>query len=205
MLERPFFRTLACCVATALFLVVAGCDDDAEYIVEPPLQFVIQRNSIEKTIEAFELVWRHQLYLDYEALLHDQFEFFPLEEDAPDFPWMVDWSWARMQELRIASHMFDPNFSGENQPINAIEIDLTEISRRDIAPNHVEVDCILQGRVLTSATDGWSFDTRVLIEIVPDPEEPGLFQVIKQTEVPSTNPLPSIDSTSWGSIKSSYY
>jgi hypothetical protein len=100
--------------------------------------------------------------------------------------------------------MFDPNFAGDANSVDAIEIDLTEISRREVAPNHVEVSCTLQGRVLTSANDGWSFDTRVLIEVVPDPDEPGLFQMIKQTEVPSTSPSPSVESESWGSIKNLY-
>ena len=45
------------------------------------------------------------------------------------------------------------------------------------------MDCTQRGNVLTAANDGWSFDTRVLIEIFPDPDEPGLFQIIKQTEV----------------------
>ena len=45
--------------------------------------------------------------------------------------------------------------------------------------------CTQIGEVLTSQNNGWSFNTRVVIEIVPDPDEPGLFQVIKQTEIPA--------------------
>jgi hypothetical protein len=206
MNEAPFFRTLGSCVATALLVVLPGCSSNSPGpdTPDPELPIEMQRTSIAKTIEYLVLAWRHGLYPQYENVLHDQFEFIPLEEDAADFPWMTGSSWSKTEELGIAQHMFDPNFSAENPPIHAIEIDLTEISRREIAPNHIEVNCTQQGRVLTAANDGWSFDTRVLIEIVPDPEEPGLFQVIKQTEVPFTSPSPSVEETSWGSIKSLY-
>ena len=82
----------------------------------------------------------------------------------------------------IAAHMFDPNFSGNENPIDAITIDLTELSRRTVG-DRVEVTCTQTGEVLTLENNGWSFDTRIVIEIVPDPDEPGLFQVIKQTEI----------------------
>jgi hypothetical protein len=170
-----------------LGLTTAGClfsPDEGGGGPPPPIN--LQRNSPEKTIEYLELVWRHKLYSEYELVLHDQYEFFPREEDAIDFPWMTGSSWGRTEELGIAQHMFDPNFSGENQPIDVIEIDLTELSHRDLGSGRTEFDCTQQGRVLTAANDGWSFDTRVLIEIVPDPDEPGLFQIIKQTEIPLT-------------------
>ena len=169
----------------ALGLTSAGClfspDEGGDGGGPGPIN--LQRTSVDKTIEYLELVWRHQLYTEYELVLHDQYEFFPLERDATDFPWMTGTSWSRTEELNIAAHMFDPNFSGQETPIDAIEFELTELSRRNLTADRVEVTCSQQGRVLTAANDGWSFDTRVLIEIVPDPDEPGLFQIIKQTEV----------------------
>jgi hypothetical protein len=184
MSKRPSVRALAFCAATSLLLVLPGCmsdDDDDPGPIEPGPN--LQRNSIEKTIEFYELAWRHQLYSEYNDLLHDQYEFFPLERDATDFPWMTGSSWSRTEELNIAAHMFDPNFSGQENPIDTIELDLTELSRRDLGNGHTEVTCTQQGRILTAANDGWSFDTRVQIEIMPDPDEPGLFQIIRQTEI----------------------
>ena len=40
--------------------------------------------------------------------------------------------------------------------------------------------------LLMVGSDGASFDTRIQIEMVPDPDEPGLWQVIKQIEIPRT-------------------
>jgi hypothetical protein len=182
MSKSPFVRALTICAATSLFFVLPGClsNPDDDPVPVPP---VIVRTSVDKTIEYFEYVWRHKMYTEYNDLLHDQFEFFPLERDATDFPWMTGSSWSRTQELDIAAHMFDPNFSGQENPIDSIEFDLTELSRRDLGNSRTEVTCTQQGRVLTAQNDGWSFDTRVQLEIVPDPDEPGLFQIIRQTEI----------------------
>lgn len=171
----------------ALGLTTAGClfSPDEGGGGGGPGPINLQRTSVDKTIEYLELVWKHKLFTEYENVLHDQYEFFPLEQDAQDFPWMTGTSWSRTEELNIAGHMFDPNFSGQSNPIDSIEFDLIELSRRDLGNGRTEVTCTQQGRVLTAANDGFSFDTRVQIEIVPDPDEPGLFQIIKQTEIPS--------------------
>jgi len=169
--------SLALIVSACIFAPGEGDDDDDDDDDR------IARDSIENTIKYVETVWHQRLYPEYEDVLHDQYEFFPLERDAEDFPWLVGSSWPRTEELNIAAHMFDRDFSGEENPIDVIEISLTELSRRDLGNDHVEVTCTQQGRVLTNANDGWSFDTRVVLEIVPDPDQPGLYQVIKQTEI----------------------
>jgi len=178
-------RTTFLCLVLALGLTTAGClfspDEGGDGGGPGPIN--LQRTSVDKTIEYIELVWKHKLFTEYEQVLHDQYEFFPLERDSADFPWMTGSSWSRTEELNIAGHMFDPNFSGQENPIDSIEFDLIELSRRDLGNGRTEVTCTQQGRILTAANDGWSFDTRVQIEIVPDPDEPGLFQVIRQTEI----------------------
>jgi hypothetical protein len=171
-------------LALSLALAVSACifkppDDPRPPRPDPRLE----RDSIENTIRYLETVWHQKLYTQYEDVLHDQYEFFPLERDAGDFPWLPEPSWPRTEELKMAEHMFDPNFSGQENPIDVIEISLTELSRRDLGNDHVEVICTQIGRVLTDANDGWSFDTRILMEIVPDPDQPGLYQVIRQTEL----------------------
>jgi len=168
----------------SLALIVSACIfSPGEGDKPPPDESRLVRDSIDHTIDYMETVWKEKLYSKYEEVLHDQYEFFPLERDADDFPWLTGSSWPRTQELQIADHMFDENFSGQENPIDVIEISLTELSRRDLGNNHTEVTCTQQGRVLTDANDGWSFDTRVVLEIVPDPDQAGLYQVIKQTEV----------------------
>jgi hypothetical protein len=185
MVERSFLRALACSAVTALLVVAAGClsdsDEDEDDGPGPP-----RVDPVRRTISNLEAVWRHRLYREYEMVLHDRFEFYPLERDAKDFPWMTGPSWDKSEELSIAQHMFDPNFTGDERAVDEIEIALTELSRRELTPDHFEVTCSQKGRVLTTAEDGWSFDTRMVIEIVADPDEPGLFLVIKQTEIPRT-------------------
>jgi hypothetical protein len=170
----------AASLAMSLALIVSACifspgQGDDDKIIDARLP---ERNSIENTIKYVETVWHQKLYTEYEDVLHDQYE-----RDAADFPWIPGSSWPRTEELNMAAHMFDPNFSGQENPIDAIEISLTELSRRDLGNNHTEVTCTQQGRVLTAANDGWSFDTRVVLEIVPDPDQAGLYQVIRQTEI----------------------
>lgn len=180
---RLYERAIAS-LAMSLALIVSACifspgEGDNDNNDDQRLE----RDSIEKTIKFVEIVWHQKLYTEYEQVLHDGYEFFPRERDAEDFPWITGSSWPRTEELNIAAHMFDPNFSGQENPIDVIEISLTELNRRDLGDGHVEVTCTQQGRVLTAANDGWSFDTRVVLDIGPDPDEPGLYQVYKQTEI----------------------
>jgi hypothetical protein len=185
MSRRSCFRAPGLCLTLALVLASAGClsDPDKDPVLPPPPESLLKRSSVEETLEYYTLVWKHKLYTEYELLLHDQFEFCPLERDAEDFAWLTSPCWPKTVELQIAAHMFDPNFSGENNSIHAIGMTLTELSRRDLGNGRTEVTCILRGEVLTSENNGWSFDTRFLIDIIPDPDEPGLFQIIKQTEI----------------------
>lgn len=173
-------------LAMSLALIVSACIFNPDPGPDPdpdPDPGTLQRDSIEETVDYVAKVWRHKLYTEYDDVLNDGYEFFPLERDAADFPWLPGSSWPKTDELQIAEHMFDPNFSGQENPVDAIEITLTELSRRDLGNSHVEVTCTQQGRVLTASNDGWSFDTRVVLDIGPDPDQPGLFQVYKQTEI----------------------
>jgi hypothetical protein len=185
---------------------VSACSEDDPAGPPPPPPLEGERDSVEETIQYLSLVWRHKLYAEYEEVLHDEYEFFPLERDAEDFPWLEGSSWPKTVELGIAQNMFDPNFSGQLNPIDVIEITLTELSRRALPGNIVEVTCTQQGRVLTDTNDGWSFDTRIVLEIVPDPDQPGLFQIKKQTEIDAVlrSVDSSVESTSWGRVKGAY-
>ncbi len=142
------------------------------------------RNSIDNTIKYLSEVWGRKLIREYEDVLHDQYEFFPRDTDVDDFPWLEGDSWGRTQEVDIARNMFNSDYSGTEPPVDRITIELTKLSQRLLNADEQrwEVTCRQNGTVLKNATDGWSFDTLVLIELVPDPDQPGLWQMIKQTE-----------------------
>jgi hypothetical protein len=55
---------------------------------------------------------------------------------------------------------------------------------------------------LTSANDGWSFDTRLIYEVIPRGE---FLRIVKITEIPRTRgETMSVEAESWGQIKALY-
>ncbi len=153
-----------------------------------PIPSPLDRSTRPHTLEFYELVWKHKLYTQYEEVLHQGYEFFPRSEDADDFPWMPGESWGRTAELGMASNMFDPNFVGGQQPVNLIEIDLEVLNEVLLDPDtqRYEVTCRQFGRVMWTTSDGMSFDTRIQLELVPDPLNAELWQIVRQTEMPLT-------------------
>ncbi len=148
---------------------------------------LVERDSIDNTLTYLEQVWVRKLYERYEEVLHDTYEFFPLEEDADDFPWLEGSSWGRTAELGMAFNMFDPNYTQGNGAVDLIELDLARQSEPllvDAATQRYRVICTQLGRVMWTASDGASFDTRVEIELIPDPDQPGLWQMVRQEEIP---------------------
>ncbi len=117
-------------------------------------------------IEAHEQIWKEQDYAAYEALLDDEFEFYPLSEDVADFPWMDSDSWEKSTELGMASNMFDDGFAGSEQPVDLIEMTSTVQTAETNDAGNTEVRCSAVGRVMWNATDGKSFDTRFVFELV---------------------------------------
>jgi hypothetical protein len=169
-----------------LILAFPACIFDPPTEIPPnPQPTEFDRSTPDKTLRSFEVVWIGKNHAWYQELLHDGYEFFPLEEDADDLPWLVGQSWGRTAELDMAEHMFDSNFTGGNGAVDLIELDLTKQQDWlfDAARQRCEVVCTLIGRVMWTATDGASFDTRVLIELVRDPDEPELWQIDKQLEI----------------------
>jgi hypothetical protein len=158
----------------------------------------------EALLEAHEAAWNERDYVDYEALLDDEFEFYPLQEDANDFPWLEADSWGRTTELGMVNHMFDPNFTGGNGAVDLIEFDAVEQSRETLANGRIESTCTAHGRVMWTPTDGASFDTRLIFEFV---ERDGHLLIVKITEIPRTlraSGNASVEGSSFGSIKGLY-
>jgi hypothetical protein len=153
-------------------------------------------------IESHELALRQQDIGAYAALLDDQFEFYPLEQDAIDFPWMDGDSWPKAEEVSMIGNMCDPHFAGENNPIDAIDADITILSQQPLTEGRIALDCIFQGRVLTAPNDGWSVDTRFLFEVIPRGK---FLRILKITEIPRTRGgTSSVESESWGRMKAVY-
>jgi hypothetical protein len=201
-------RVLVPTILCGLLAAIAACSDDDDNPYSPPPDpdaIATDLTDPVDVIEAHEKALRKKNYAAYDALLDADFEFFPLEEDAIDFPWMTSESWSRTEELSIMSHMFDPNFAGENPPISSIEVEIPILSQQALPNGGTQVDCIFLGRLLTSPTDGWSFDTRILFELIP---RNGYLRMSKAVEVPRTRPgrrdFASVEESSWGSLKGLY-
>src|SRR6187401_1424808 len=103
---RPFSAAILC---TSL-LMLQACSDDDNPEAPNPDEIATDLTDPAQVIEAHEKALTKKNYAAYEALLDADFEFFPLERDATDFPWMTGSSWSRDQELNIIGNMFNPAF-----------------------------------------------------------------------------------------------
>lgn len=200
--KSPTIGTILC---ASLFAITACSDDDNPYTAPPdPNAIATDLTDPAQVIEAYEKALAKKNYTAYEALLDANFEFFPLEWDATDFPWMTGESWPRATELEIIGNMFNPNFAGYENPVDVIEMNLTILSQRALGNGGTELTCTQQGRVLTVGNDGWSLDTRVIVELVP---RNGFLRITKFTEVDAVltgRGASSVEVSSWGSIKGLY-
>jgi hypothetical protein len=187
-MERPFVPTGR---ALALFVLSFALASSA-CIFSPkdggvtPVDPRLDRSTRDGTLEFYQSVWKGKLYERYEEVLHDRYEFFPLSEDADDFGWLPGDSWGRTVELGMASNMFDPNFSGQDPPVDSIEFEL--VKQDEDLLNEAEqrylIRCRQFGSVMWTATSGKSFDTVITLELVPDPDQPELWQIVRQDEIP---------------------
>jgi len=148
---------------------------------------VPERTSVTGAIELFSFVWEQRRLDLYQQLLHDAFEFIPQDADADDFPWVTpDDPWERTDELGMAANMFDSNFVSQEtgNSVDSIEMKLTITNERSVAEG-VEVTTTADITVLWDTNAGATSDVRFIFTVVPDPDEPGLFQVIRQQELPA--------------------
>ncbi len=152
-------------------------------------------------VQAFAAAHEERDYAAYESLLHDAFEFRLRASDVDDFPWLSGDSWGRTQELQIAAHLFDPNYSGYEAPVTAISLTATILSQETNDDGSREVTAAVNGTILKSATDGWSFDTRLIFRLVP---VGGFLKIREITEVELLRPTMYSSSSSFGSIKGLY-
>lgn len=137
----------------------------------------------------------------YAALLHEDFEYFPLAAD--EFPWLPSSGWDSAIELGIVANMFDPSFisqdTGEN--VDTIEMSFIVRGQRPIGdfPNAIEVTAEMNATVLWAQGDGATSDVRMVLTLVPD--EDGYYRVIRQVE---TYPVLLVEAQSWSLVKALY-
>lgn len=197
--QRPAFSL----VAIALFLLAAaGCGkDDAptKVVDDPEFDLAVPTESVQAWAAAFE----RKTYAEYDALLADDFQFYPRASDSAGFPWMVLDPWDRAVELSIAGHMFDPSFVGSHPPVIAITVTATLQSQTTNGNGRPELVFQVTGQILTGPVDGYAFDTRLKIELV---EVGGKYKIREIEELESVaNSMQSMsEASSFGSIKSLY-
>jgi hypothetical protein len=161
----------------------------------------------EALLAAHEKAWNERDYTAYEALLDDEFEFYPCQEDADDLPWMTGESWSRGVELGMVANMFDPDFTGGNGSVELVEFHAVEQSRKEFEDQRIEVTCSVQGRVMWTPADGVIFDTRMVFGIVD--RDGGLLideivEIQRAVGRASTRSEDPLMFASLGRIKSSY-
>jgi len=186
-----------------LLLFVSACSDDnpATPLLPPPDEIETDLTDPSAVIASHAEALTKKDFIAYEALLDDSFEFYPLERDAEDFPWLEGSSWSIVAELTIIGHMFDPNFVGEETAVHAIDAELTVLTQQPLDGGRTELTCTMRGQVLTAANDGWRFDTRMLFELVP---RDGYLRILKMTEVEAVRGSASVEAESWGNLKNLY-
>jgi hypothetical protein len=184
-------------------LLLTSCSDNS---TEPNLDDIEIETDLadpSAVIQAFEEAHRLQDFEAYAALLDEEFEFVPLEFDADDLPWLAGDSWGRSEELTMIGHLFDPTFSGEQDPIDVIECDLTVITNTAGDSGERQIRCTMQGRAMTSATDGWSFDTVLDITLLQDGFSHWRLRRIAEVQLGRASPdFPQL--LTWGRIKSMF-
>ena len=153
----------------------------------------------EEVIAAHDAALNARDFWLYSHLLSADFEFFPLEQDVTDFPWMDGYSWPLFEELNMIEHMFNPNYSGDVPAVQSIQVSTQILQTRFMAPGRIELTCSMQGTIVNTDADGWSVDTRLLFEVISP--EGGGFHIRKITEISS---VARVEDSSWGSIKGLY-
>lgn len=184
-------RALRMGAVALLVTSLAGClTDSKNEEPEPGDPEFPGRDTVTNAVQHYAAAWEKKSLTELSALLHENYEFCPRPEDVDDFPWLTGECWSRADELAIAANMFDPNFQATQQayPVKTITLDVLVQSERqlDQATQRHEVVAVVQGQILMEGSSGFSFDTRIIFELVPDSDEAGLWQIINQREISRT-------------------
>jgi hypothetical protein len=212
-MRRPVFDLLV----FGTLLVLAGCGDEDGWLVDLDNGNVggIPTNltdpSTVVTSHAAALGARN---LDaYMALLEPDatgrsvtpgFRFYPLDTDADLFPWMTGPSWGTADESRLIGNMFDPEFAGNQPPVDSIDMAFTILSQREVEPGLQEVTISVLIMVLTAPDEGFTTDTKFIVLLAKQAD--GYYRIREMREVPRQSRAGAAldEEASWGQIKNLY-
>ena len=174
-------------VLMALLVTLSGCplSPDSDDGDEPPTETrAPERTTILGAIDLMRWAWANKNADQLDQVLHDEYEYFPIADD--EFPWIPQDGWNKTIEMAIARNMFDPSFISEDtgENVDTIEMIFNILNQRPVSdfPNAIEVTADMDATVLWAQGDGATSDVRMVFIVVPDPDEPGLFQIIRQDE-----------------------
>ena len=171
----------------ALIVVLPGCpfSPDSNGNKDPDTR-IPPRNTVSNTIQQYAYIWENKLLPEYEALLADSFEYFPQPSDTDLDFLSPQGSWPRTEEVGMARNMFDKDYVGTNgNSIDTISMTLTELGQQPGQNGEVIVQVHAVAQVLWAANSGAQSDVAFEFTVIPDPDEPGLFQIKAQRERPA--------------------
>ena len=192
-------------LCAVLLLAVFGCSEDGPGTLPGPGEVHELSADYTNPVDAVQAVAaaHNQKNLDvYAALLHEDFEYFPIADD--EFPWLPPGGWDAAVELDIVANMFDPSFISEDtgENVDSIEMEFIVLNQRPVSdfPNAIEVTTDMDATVLWAQGDGATSDVRMLFILVPDDD--GYYRIIRQDEQDPV--LLRVEAQSWSGVKSLY-
>jgi hypothetical protein len=172
----------------ALLLFVPGCplSPDSDEGGGGNENRLPERTTVDSTVDYYAFVWENRLYNEYSDVLHPNYEFYPLDEDAQDFPWLTGDSWGRTEELRMAANLFNPEFEppdgSEARRVDRITMELTNRVQRNLLqpPGAVEVTTDVDAFVWFNENDALRTTGRFVFELVQGGD--GNWLILRQYE-----------------------
>jgi len=172
--------TLAAVLALAVGMTACGGDPNAgegqasllapdlptgDGISVPPSHVENQDPLVVVNLHA-EAVSRRDFHL-YRALLAHEFRFYPRDADADNLLCLSPQSdsWGAGMELLIWKHMTDPNFVGDEHPVEKITMDLTVLSSRNLPGGEFVVTADATILVFVGPDTGWATNTRLRFDL----------------------------------------
>jgi hypothetical protein len=179
------FRTLSTGLGlVSLLFILPGCPLSPDDDEGPGDTRIPPRTSVSGAIAQYSYIWANKRFTEYQQLLHDNYEYFPQSTDLDDFPWLGGSpSWGRTDELTMAGNMFNEDFvsTETGESVDSITMELT-VEEETQTQDGVQVLVHAVAQVLWTANDGLRSDVRFEFLVVPDPDEPGQFQIREQRE-----------------------
>jgi hypothetical protein len=133
------------------------------------------------------------------------FRFYIRDDDAGEFPWLPDTWWGYDVESQILRNMTDPEYDGEERPVETIEFEYRIIHELVVEDGRL-LTADADITVLVGANTGWLANTRFLFLLVEDADGYYRIRSIREKKILEPAPHPSlrVEESSWGSIKNLY-